>query len=105
MRSAVACLRAISDRITATSALLGRQDDRNSNVIIEIIAVRDLITVIIIAIRRLGGLFVARTAAILSFPERVLPFPCAGIYRRVFVGFNVQHFNIRTSDCRISLNQ
>lgn len=48
MRSAVACLRVINDGITATSVLLGRQDDHHSNVIIEVIAVRDLITVIII---------------------------------------------------------
>ena len=54
MRSTVACLLTISDGIAATSVLLGRQGDQrtNPNVIIEVIAVRELITVIIIAITK-----------------------------------------------------
>jgi len=50
MRSAVACLLTISDEIAATSVLLERQGDQrtNPNVIIEVITVRELITVIII---------------------------------------------------------
>lgn len=54
MRSAVACLLTISNGIAATSVLLGRQGDQrtNPNVIIEVIAVRDPITVTIIAITK-----------------------------------------------------
>jgi len=54
MRSAVACLLTISDGIAATSVLLERQGDQrtNPNVIIEVITVRELITVIIITITK-----------------------------------------------------